>query len=123
MRHCTCAHKQKRRHFHAKTTSAKLYICNGEGARDLYIDETHTALDIFRFAVFLVPLPPSNVMLSVHFHFRGGAQWAKIKVHSTLIQKIYNNTGCFFSVVKCNLIQKGAFIALYDERSVSFFIF
>ena len=26
MQHCSCAHKQKRRHFHAKTTSAKLYI-------------------------------------------------------------------------------------------------
>ena len=30
-RHCSCAHKQKRRHFHAKTTSAKLYIYNGVG--------------------------------------------------------------------------------------------
>ena len=47
------AHKQKRRHFHAKTTSAKLYIFNGLGARDLYIDEAHTVLDIFLFAVFL----------------------------------------------------------------------
>ena len=49
----TYAHKQKRRHFHAKTTSAKLYIYNGVGARDLYIGEADTALDIFRFAVFL----------------------------------------------------------------------
>ena len=49
------AHKQKRRHFHAKTTSAKLYIYNGVGARDLYIDEAHTALDIFRFAAFFNP--------------------------------------------------------------------
>ena len=39
--------------FHAKTTSAKLYLYNGLGARDLYIDEAHTALDIFRFAAFL----------------------------------------------------------------------
>ena len=47
-------HEQiERQHFHAKTTSAKLYIYNGVGARDLYIDETHTALDIFRFAAFL----------------------------------------------------------------------
>ena len=39
---------------HTKTTSAKLYIYIGVGARDLYIDEAHTALDIlFRFAVFL----------------------------------------------------------------------
>ena len=30
-----CVHKQKRRHFHAKTTSAKLYIYIGVGARDL----------------------------------------------------------------------------------------
>ena len=35
-----------------KTTSANLYIYNGVGARDLYIDEAHTALDIFRFAAF-----------------------------------------------------------------------
>ena len=44
----------ERLHFHAKTTSAKLYIYNGEGARDLYIDEAHTALDIFRFAAFFL---------------------------------------------------------------------
>ena len=44
--------EQKRQHFHAKTTSAKLYIYIGVGARDLHIDEAHTALDIFRFAVF-----------------------------------------------------------------------
>ena len=47
-----CAHKQKRQHFHAKTTSAKLYLYIGVGVRDLYIDEAHTALDIFRFAAF-----------------------------------------------------------------------
>ena len=33
-------------------TTAKPYIYNGVGARDLYIDEAHTALDIFRFAAF-----------------------------------------------------------------------
>ena len=37
-----------------KTTSAKIYIYIGVGARDLYIDEAHTALDIFRFAAFLI---------------------------------------------------------------------
>ena len=31
MRHCSCAYKQKRRHFHAKMTSAKLYIYIGVG--------------------------------------------------------------------------------------------
>ena len=46
-------HKQKRRYFHAKTTGAKLYIHNGVGAKDLYIDEAHMALDIFRFVAFL----------------------------------------------------------------------
>ena len=58
---------QKRRHFYAKTTSAKLYIYIGVGARDLYIDEAHTALHIFRFAVFffkgmaiLHPFPHNN---------------------------------------------------------------
>ena len=38
---------QKRRHFHAKTTSAKLYIYIGVGSRDLFIDEANTALGIF----------------------------------------------------------------------------
>ena len=45
-------HKQKRQHFHAKTTSEKLYISIGVGSRDLCMDEAHTVLDIFRFAVF-----------------------------------------------------------------------
>ena len=31
---------------------AKLYIYIGVEARDLYIDEAHTALEIFRFVVF-----------------------------------------------------------------------
>ena len=52
MRHCPCAHKQKRRHFHTKTTSSKLYIHIGVGATDLHIDKAHTALDIFHFAAF-----------------------------------------------------------------------
>ena len=46
--------KQKKRHLYAKTTNAKLYIYIGVGARDLYIDEAHTALDIFRFAAFFL---------------------------------------------------------------------
>ena len=33
-------------------TSAKLYIYIGAGARVLYIEEAHTALDIFPFAAF-----------------------------------------------------------------------
>ena len=46
-----CAQTEKTT-FHAKTTNAKLYIYIGVGVRDLYIDEAHMALDIFRFAVF-----------------------------------------------------------------------
>ena len=46
MRHCPCVNKQKRRHLHAKTSSAKLYIYIGVGSRDLFI----AALDIFRIA-------------------------------------------------------------------------
>ena len=53
-RHCPCAQKQKRRHFHTKTTSAKLYMYIGVGPRDLYIDEAHMALDIFCFAAFFL---------------------------------------------------------------------
>ena len=49
---CSCTHKHKIRRFHTKTSSAKLYIYIGVGARGLYIDEAHMALDIFRFAVF-----------------------------------------------------------------------
>ena len=41
-------------HTYIHTTSAKLYIYIGVGARDLYIDESHTALDIFRMRHFLV---------------------------------------------------------------------
>ena len=47
-----CAHTQKKQHFHANMTSAKIYIYIGMGSRDLFIDEAHTALDIFRSAVF-----------------------------------------------------------------------
>ena len=49
-------HKEKRRHFHAKTTSAKLYIYIGVRSRDLFIDEAHMALGIF--PVFLEAQPP-----------------------------------------------------------------
>ena len=41
MRHCPWTNKQKRRHFHAKTTCAKLYIYIGVGSRNLFIDEIH----------------------------------------------------------------------------------
>ena len=51
------AHKQKRRHFHAKTTSAKLYIYIRVRSRDLFIDEAHTALGIF--PVFFPCMLPS----------------------------------------------------------------
>ena len=38
--------------FSCKDNYAKLYIYMGVGARDLYIDEAYTVLDIFRFAEF-----------------------------------------------------------------------
>ena len=60
MKTCPCTHKQKRQHFHAKMTSVKLYICVGVQAKDLYIDEAHTALDIFCFAVFLKSFPDTG---------------------------------------------------------------
>ena len=47
IRHWSCAHKQKRRHFHAKTTGAKLYIYIGVGAMDLYIDEPNIMFGYF----------------------------------------------------------------------------
>ena len=52
-------HKEKRRHFHATTTSAKLNIYIGVVSRDLFIDKAHMALDIFRFAVFFPYMLPS----------------------------------------------------------------
>ena len=49
---------QKRQHFYAKTTSAKLYIYIGVGSRDLFIDEGHTALGIFPvFFPCMLPTP------------------------------------------------------------------
>ena len=63
MQHCPCTSKRKRRHFHAKTTSAKLYIYIGVGSRDLFIDRAHTVLDIYpacclvRFVAFFSPDP------------------------------------------------------------------
>ena len=62
MRQCPCAHKQKRQHFHAKTTSAKLYIYIGVGSRDLFIDEAHTALGIFPvFFPCMLPTPLCDI--------------------------------------------------------------
>ena len=59
----------ERRHFHAKTTCAKLYIYIGVGSRDLFIDEAHMALGIFlvffpaccrlRFAAFFTDDRPA----------------------------------------------------------------
>ena len=46
-----CAQTEKTM-FSCKDDYAKLYIYIGVGARDLYIDEAHTVLDIFHFAVF-----------------------------------------------------------------------
>ena len=71
---------QKRRHFYVKMTYAKLNIYIGVGARNLYINEAHKALDIFRFAVFLFLFKMSQRilvdlcraffinLLSVHLH-------------------------------------------------------
>ena len=65
------AHKQKRRHFHAKTTSAKLYYYIGVRSMDLFIDEAHTVLDIFpacclvRFAAFFMC---KTYMSNFHFY-------------------------------------------------------
>ena len=38
--------------FSCKDDSAKLYIFIGVGAMDLYIEEAHRVLDIFRFLRF-----------------------------------------------------------------------
>ena len=46
-------------------TSAKLYIYFGVGAKDLYIDGAHMALDIVRFAVFFLYELNKNPVLLV----------------------------------------------------------
>ena len=76
MRHCPCEHKQKR-NFHAKTTSAKLYIYIGVGAMDLYIDKAHTALDIFHFAAFFkLNLWQELILENLNF-VKNGKKWLK----------------------------------------------
>ena len=72
-RHCPYAQKHKRRHFHAKTTSAKLYIYIEVGSRDLFIDEADTVLDIFRFAVFIPCMLPSLLCGIFYFEDRQGS--------------------------------------------------
>ena len=58
IRRCPCANKQKRQHFHAKTTSAKLYSYIGVGSRDLFSDKAHTALGMFPvFFPCMLPTP------------------------------------------------------------------
>ena len=73
IRHCPCSHRQKKRHFHAKTTSAKLYIYIGVGPRDLFIDIAHMALDQFRFAVFFPCMLPSPLCSIFYFEDRQGS--------------------------------------------------
>ena len=45
------------------------------GPRDLYIDEAHTALDIFRFAAFLIGNIGSSILQTVKEIF-----WYKVNV-------------------------------------------
>ena len=50
--------------FHAKTTSAKLYIYIGEGSRDLFIDKAHTELGTFPvFFPCMLPSPLCGIFL------------------------------------------------------------
>ena len=54
-----------------KTTSAKLYTYNG--VRDLYINEAHMALDIFRFAAFFI----KRGMIKIQIHLATYNQYLK----------------------------------------------
>ena len=57
--------KQERRHFHAKTTSAKLYFYIGVGSRDLFISEAHPALGIFPvFFPCMLPTPLCGIFFT-----------------------------------------------------------
>ena len=65
-----CTHKQKRGHFHAKTTSAKLYIYIGLGSRNLFIDEAHTSRGIFPvFFPCMLPTPLCGIF------YKNFSQW------------------------------------------------
>ena len=63
--HYPCANKQKRLHFNAKTTSAKLYIYIGVGS--LFIDEAHMALGIF--PVFFPCMLPTSLCGIFYFSY------------------------------------------------------
>ena len=66
------ARTNREEHFHAKTTSAKLYIYIGVGSRDLFIDEAHMALGIFPlFFPCMLPTPHCGIFL---FFFTNGEE-------------------------------------------------
>ena len=65
-----CAQTEKTT-FSCKDSSAKLYIYIGVGARDLYIDEAHMALDILRFAAFFFLEAFSYVLSSESYLIHG----------------------------------------------------
>ena len=106
MWHSQCTYKQKRRHFHAKTTCAKLYIYIGSGPRDLFIDEAHTALGIF--SVFF-PLHAaysalrhfcSMISLCVKRYFHAGRIYgakSSFRVKKSFCAKCSHITKCIFS--------------------------
>ena len=98
-----------RRHFHAKTTSAKLYKYIGVGERDLYIDETHTALNIFRFAVFFFRLSLSPSFTGQHS--------SHVFFNNLLTQKFWETK---------NFFEKDFFIRaasrIFQKKNLLFFI-
>ena len=56
----------ERPHFHAKTTSAKLYIYIRVGSRDLFIDEAHMVLGIFPVSFpCMLPTPFCGIFLPI----------------------------------------------------------
>ena len=84
-------HIQKRQHFHTKTTSAKLYIHIGVEARDLYIDEAHTALNIFFLGHPLyVKLRTSHLCMKMLSFLYVHAWTSDNSIRGTLIGKIHS---------------------------------
>ena len=76
-----------------KTTSGKLYIYIGVGARDLNIDKTHMALDIFCFVVFFIWNVNFRVFCRKFFHcfkpflvnFDEISMWNQVSIYSIVI--------------------------------------
>ena len=85
MRHCPCAHKQKRRHFHAKTTRANLYMYLGVRQGTCKKSRPYPARP-YTTLVVLVCSQVLNACAHILSQERNLPRYAKPKLHFLLIQ-------------------------------------